>query len=103
MYSNHNAGKSAIAENFIRALKTKIYKQMTSNTYIDKLDDIVNKYNNTSHRTIKEKPANIKLPSMYFDLSKQNNKDIPKFKVIVHVRISTYTICFYKRRPTIWV
>ena len=69
---------------------------MTSNTYIDKLDDIVNKYNNTSHRTIKEKPANIKLPSMYFDLSKQNNKDIPKFKVIVHVRISTYTIVFTK-------
>ena len=45
MYSAHNEGKSAIAERFIRTLKNKIYKYMTSiskNVYIDKLDDIVN-------------------------------------------------------------
>ena len=44
MYSIHNEGKSVIAERFIRTLKTKIYKYMTSiseNVYIDKLDDIV--------------------------------------------------------------
>ena len=44
MYSTHNEGKSAIAERFIRTLKNKIYKYMTSvskNVYIDKLDDIV--------------------------------------------------------------
>ena len=56
MYSIHNEGKSVVAERFIRTLKTKIYKYMTSaskNEYINKLDDIVNKYNNTFHRTTK--------------------------------------------------
>ena len=60
MYSTHNEGKSVIAERFIRTLKTKIYKHMTSiskNVYIDKLYDIVNKYNNKYRRTIKMKPV----------------------------------------------
>ena len=46
MYSMHNKGKSVVAESFIRILKDKIYKYMTSvskNVYTDKLDDIVNK------------------------------------------------------------
>ena len=58
MYSTHNEGKSVVAERFIRTLKSKIYKYMTSiskNAYIDKLDDIVDKYNNTYHTTIKMK------------------------------------------------
>ena len=51
MYSTHDEGKSVIDEKFIRTLKNKIYKYMTSiskNVYIGKLDDIVSKYNNTS-------------------------------------------------------
>ena len=55
MYLTHHEGKSVAAERLIRALKNKIYKCMTSiskNAYIDKLDNIVNKYNNTHHRTI---------------------------------------------------
>ena len=62
MCSIHNEGKSVVAERFIRTLKTKIYKYMTSvskNVYIDKLDDIVNEYNNTYHRTTKMKPVNV--------------------------------------------
>ena len=58
MYSKHNEGKSVVAETFVRTLKTKIYKYMTEiskNVYIDKLDDIVNEYNNTYHGTIKER------------------------------------------------
>ena len=50
MYSTHNEGKSVVAERFMTTLKNKIYKYMTStskNMYIDKLDDIVDKYNNT--------------------------------------------------------
>ena len=50
MYSTHDEGKSIVAERFIRTLKSKIYKYMTSiskNVYIDKLDDIVDEYNNT--------------------------------------------------------
>ena len=49
MHSIHIEGKSVVADRFIRTLKTKIYKYMTSvtiNVYIDKLDDIVNGYNN---------------------------------------------------------
>ena len=60
MYSTHNEGKSVVAERFIRILKNKIYKYMTSiskHVYIDKLDGIVNKYNNTYHNTFKMKPV----------------------------------------------
>ena len=63
MHSTHNEGKSVVAERLIRTLKNKIYKYMTSiskNVYIDKLDDIVNEYNNTYHRTIKMKPIDVK-------------------------------------------
>ena len=54
MYSTHNEGKSVIAERFSRTSKKKFYKYTTSiskNVYIDKLDDIANKYNNTYHST----------------------------------------------------
>ena len=99
MYSTHNEGKSVIAERFIRTLKNKIYKYMTSiskNVYIDKLDDIVNKYNNTYHSTIKMKPVDIK-SNTYIDSSKKiNNKD-PKFKIGDTVRISKYKNIFCKR------
>ena len=64
MYSIHNEGKPVAAGRFIRTLKNKIYKYMTAiskNAYIDKLDDIVNEYNNTYHRTIKMKPADLKI------------------------------------------
>ena len=64
MYSIHNEGKSVVAERFIKTLKTKIYKYMTSmskNVYIDKLDDIVNKYNNAYHKTIKMKLLMLKI------------------------------------------
>ena len=63
MYLIHNEGKSVVAERFIRTLKNRIYKHMTSiskNMYIHKLDDIVNEYNNTYHKTIKMKPADVK-------------------------------------------
>ena len=62
MYSTFNEGKSVIAERFIRTLKNKIYKHMTAvskNVYYDALDDIVNIYNNTVHRTIKMKPIDV--------------------------------------------
>ena len=62
MYSTFNEGKSVVAERFIRTLKNKIYKHMTAiskNVYVDVLDDIVNKYNNTVHRIIKMKPIDV--------------------------------------------
>ena len=62
MYSIHSEGKYVVAERLIRNLKTKICKFMTSiskNVYIDKLNDVVNEYNNIYHRTIKTKPVDV--------------------------------------------
>ena len=93
--------KSVVAERFIRTLKTKIYKYMTSllkNAYIDKLDDIMSEYNNTYHRTIKMKPVDVK-DNTYIDsmeLSRSNDKD-PKFKVGDSVRINKYKNILTKR------
>ena len=63
IYSTNNDGKSVVAETFIRTMKNKIYKYMTSiskNMYIDKLHDIVKNYNNTNHTSIKMKPVDVK-------------------------------------------
>ena len=98
MYSTDNEGKFIIAERFIKTLKGRIYEYMTSiskNVYIDKLDDIVNEYNNTYHTTIKMKPIDVK-DNTYINTSKEiNNKDA-KFKVGDHVRISKYKIFLLK-------
>ena len=62
MYSAFNEGKSVVAERFIRTLKNKIFKNMTAiskNVFFDVLDDIVKKYNNTIHRTIKMKSIDV--------------------------------------------
>ena len=90
MYSIHNEGKSVVPERFIRTLKTKICKYMTStpkNVYIDKLHDIVNECSNTYHTTIKMKPVDVK-DNTYVDSMQQSNDEDPKFKVGYHVRIS---------------
>ena len=104
MYSTHNEGKSVVAERFIRTLKSKIYKYMTSiskNVYNDKLDDIVDEYNNTYHTTIKMKPIDVK-DNTYINTSKEiNNKD-PKFKVGDRVRISKYKNIFAKGYMPNW-
>ena len=79
IYSTHNEGKSDVSERFIRTLKNK-------KVHIDKLDDIVNIYNNAYHRIIKMKPVDVK-PSSFIDFDKENNKEGPKFKVVDDVRI----------------
>ena len=98
MYSIHNEGKSVVAERFIRTLKNEIYKYMTAiskNIFIDKLDDIVNEYNNTYHRTIKMKPIDVK-DNTYIDFEKEVNDKNPKFKIGDHVKISKYKNIFAK-------
>ena len=75
MYSTHNEGKSVVAETFIRTLKMKFLTSISKNVYIDKLDDIVNKYNNTYHRIIKMKPVDVN-SSMYIDFNKEYNKNL---------------------------
>ena len=98
MYSTHNEGKSVVAERFIRTLKNKIYKYVTSilkSMYIDKLDDIANKYNITYHSTSKMKPVDVK-SNTFIDFNKENNEEDPKFEVGDHVRILKYKNIFAK-------
>ena len=104
MYSTHDAGKSVVTERLIRTLKNKIYKIMTSiskNVYIDKLDDRVNEYNNTYHRTIKMKPIDVK-HNTYINIDKEVNEKDPQFKVGHHVRISKYKKIFPKHYAPSW-
>ena len=87
MYSTYNEGKSAVAERFIRTLKNKIFKDMTAvskNISFYVLNDIVNKYNNTVHRTIKMKPIDVTFDS-YAEYNEDSNEKDSKFKVGDHV------------------
>ena len=80
MYSKHNEGESVVGGRFI--INTKFYKYTTSvskNIYIDKLDDIVNKYNNKYQKTIKMKPVDVKL-NTYIDPGQEINEKYPKNK-----------------------
>ena len=92
MYSIHNKGNLVVAERFIRKRKSKIFKQMTAiskNVYFDVLDDIVNKYNNTVHRTITMKRVDVK-DNTYVDSKKELNDKDPKCKVGDHVKNFKY-------------
>ena len=85
MYSRHTEGKSIITKRFIRLLKDRIYKYATlvsKSGYIDKLDDIVNKYNNTYHSTIKIKHSDVK-SNTYIDSSKKINDKIANLKLVI--------------------
>ena len=96
MYSTNNEGKSVISERFIRTLKNKICKYMTSiskNVYIDKLDDIVKEYNNTYRTSNKMKPVDVK-DNTSINFEKEMNDKNPKFKFGDHVRISKYKNIF---------
>ena len=93
------------SEFYNRSMKSRLEKKyMTSisqNVYIDKLDDIVHKYNNTYHSTIKMKPADVK-SSTYIESSKEINDKNPKFKIGDFVRISKYKNIFAKGYVPNW-
>ena len=69
--------------------------------YIDKLDDIVNKYNNTYHSATKMKAVGIK-SNTYIDPSKEINDRDPKFKISDIIRISKYKIISAKGYNPNW-
>ena len=90
MYLMHNEEKSVVAEGLIRTLKSTVYKykiSISKNVHINKLDDIVNEYNNTYHKTIKMKPIDVK-NNTYINSSKEVNHKDPIFQVGDYVRIS---------------
>ena len=104
MYSTFNKGKFVVAKKFIRTLKNKVLKHMTAvskNVYFDVLDDIVNKYNNTVHRTIKMKPVDLPSDS-YAKCNEDSNEKYPKFKVSDRIRISKYKNIFAKGYTANW-
>ena len=92
MYSTFNEGKSVVAETFIRTLK---------NIYYDVLYDVVNKYNNTEHNTIKMKPKDVKNDNkrVYID---EYNKKSARFNVGDRVRISKFKNIFAKGYTPNW-
>ena len=103
MYSTYNEGKSVVAERFIRTLKNKLYKYMTAtgkNVYYV-LDDVVNKYNNTKHSTIKMKPVDVKYNNKRVYIDEHNEKD-SRFKVGERVRIYKFKNMFAKGYTPNW-
>ena len=81
MYSTYNEGKSVVAETFIKHMTA-----ISKNVYFDVLDDIVDEYNNTYHKTIKMKPVDVGDDS-FGEYNEESNEDDPKFKVGDHARI----------------
>ena len=103
MYSMYNEGKSVVTERFIRTLKNKLYKHMTAtgkNIYYNVLNDVVNKYNNTKHSTIKMKPIDVKNNKRVYIY--EHNEEHNRFKVGDRVRISRYKNIFAKGYAPNW-
>ena len=103
MYSMYNEGKSVVAERFIRTLKNKLYKHMTATGkkvyYV--LDDVVKKYNNTKHSTIKMKLTEVRDNNKRVYIDEHNEKD-SRFKVGDRVRISKFKNIFAKGYAPNW-
>ena len=98
MYSTHNEEKSVVAERFIRTLNNKILKYMTSmskNVYIDKLVDMVNKYNNTYLSAIKIKSVDVK-SSTHIDLNRENINKIVNLKLVTMQEYRNIKTCLQK-------
>ena len=109
----YNEDKSVVAERFIRTFKNKLHKHMTAtgkNVYYDVLDDVVNKYNNTKHSTIKMKPIDVKDTTKSSSLERNNkrvyvdehNGKDSRFKVGDRVTISKFKSIFAKGYTPNW-
>ena len=95
MYSIHNESKPVIAERFIKTLKAKIYKKMTSNdrkSYLPCLNKLVDQYNNTYYHSVNEKPINLDYSALAEKI--ETNHKAPKFRVKDRVRITKYKNIF---------
>ena len=62
---------------------------ISKNVYFNVLNDIVDEYNHTYHKTIQMKPTDVKRDS-FAEYNEESNEKDPKFKVGDHVRISKY-------------
>ena len=103
-YSTFNEGKSVVAERFMKTLKNKIYKRMTSigkNVYFNVLDSIVDNYNKAYHSSLKIKPKDV-TDSAFVEYHEESNNKYPKFKLDDHVRISKFKNVFAKGYTPNW-
>ena len=85
MYSTQNEGKSVVTARINRILNKKIYKHMVAvskNMYIDKIDGLVNNCNNTYHRKIKIKPADVK-SGTYIGYGVEHNDKDPNSELVI--------------------
>ena len=103
MHSTYNKGKSVIAERFIKTLKSKIYKKMTTNdskSYLPYLNKLVDQYNNTYHHSIGKKTINADYSALAENT--ESNSKAPKFQVNDRVRITMYKNIFSKGYTENW-
>ena len=103
MFSTHNKDKLVISERFIRILKAKIYKKMTTNdikSYLSYCNKLVDQYNNTYHHSINKKPFNDDYSALTEKI--ETNLKAPKFKVNGRVRITKYKNVFSKGYTENW-
>lgn len=104
IYSTYGDSKSVVAERFIKTLREKIYKYLQANgtfKYIDKLDDIVDTYNHTTHSTLKMSPIEAREEQNYETILRMNEEkestNNPKFKINDWVRIFVKKDVFQKK------
>ena len=112
LYSTENEEKSSIAERWNRTMKRMMWKYFSANnthSYIDILPKLVDKYNNTYHRSIKCKPTEARKPANYahvfnalFAKANREKKKIPKFHVGDRVRIGKKKATFEKGYTSNW-
>lgn len=105
-YSTYTSKKAAIVERFNRTLKRKIYQQFSlrgNYKWVDIIQDLVDEYNRTRHRTIKMAPKDVNSENEQYLLDTVFNykKTVPftniiKFGVGDHVRLSKYKNVFGK-------
>ena len=108
-YEAKNDTKAAIVERFNRTFKNKMYRYLTAHNtfrYIDVLEDLVDSYNNTYHRSIGMKPVEVNEKNSYSVLRKlfpiNRRKQKPKFQVDDYVRISRKKRLFEKEHAPNW-
>ena len=98
MCTTYNEGKPVIAGRFIRTLKNRIYKYMNAmsrNVYIEKISEIVHKFNNTYLRASKMKPVGVK-SSAYIDILKKLMVKILNLKLVILLEYQNIKTFFEK-------
>ena len=112
LYTTENEEKASVVERWNRTIKTRMWKYFTANNtknYINKLDELIERYNNTYHRSIGCTPSQARQPAYYQQVFEnlyakriQERKLPPKFKVGDYVRIIKKKKTFEKGFTSNW-